>query len=106
LTCGAGADNFGIRAHCLKVVRMLILFLLLFYLFFAPQKAEPNDFNDFLQDFKDTLIAKARQDFWQKVVTGNLFLFIYLSTYIAFILALCVSSKRFYTLTLLAMLPG
>jgi hypothetical protein len=63
-------------------------------------------------------VDERRPQLWEGVVLAlvvavklntpaYLFLLIYLSTYIALILALCLSSKRFtFTLTLLAMLPG
>lgn len=52
-----GQQFYGKAIDCLKALRAESI-----------KKSEPNDFNDFIQDFKDTLISKGRRDFWEKII--------------------------------------
>lgn len=52
-----GPQFYGKAMDCLKVLREQ-----------AIKKSEPGGFNDFIQDFKDTLIEKGKRDFWDRIV--------------------------------------
>ncbi|XP_076457066.1 X-ray repair cross-complementing protein 5-like [Babylonia areolata] len=52
-----GQQFYGKAMDCLKTLRQE-----------AIKKSEPGSFNDFIQDFKDTLIEKGKRDFWDRIV--------------------------------------
>ncbi|KAK7091978.1 hypothetical protein V1264_009592 [Littorina saxatilis] len=57
VTDSFGQQFYGKAMDCLKALRTESI-----------KKSESNNFNDFIQDFKDTLITKGRRDFWDKII--------------------------------------
>ena len=42
-----------------------------FFFLFIAKKSGPNNYNEFIKEFKDYLIANARRDFWYLIVKGE-----------------------------------